>query len=106
MVEVRKEEPSDAAIGLVAGRMAVRERPTAVLADLMVGSRARIVAVDGDAILADRLRELGFCAGTEISLERRAPLGDPVVYRLRGTRIALRRSEAGLIKVRELGDAG
>ena len=33
---------------------------------------------------------------------RRAPLGDPVEYELRGCRICLRRSEAERIRVRAL----
>jgi len=31
---------------------------------------------------------------------RNAPLGDPVIYELRGTQLCLRRSEARLVQVR------
>ena len=44
--------------------------------------------------------DLGFCVGTPVRAVRRAPLGDPCLYELRGYRIALRRGEARWIRVR------
>lgn len=44
-----------------------------------------------------RLEALGFVEGTRVEILRRAPLGDPTEYALRGTRISLRRTEAALI---------
>ena len=52
-----------------------------------------------DRDLGKLLADLGFCPGTRVRVVRRAPLGDPVLYELRGYRIALRRSEARLIRV-------
>lgn len=69
------------------------------LADLPVGGRAIVrglAKIDGSA---RRLCELGFCPGTTVVFERRAPLGDPLVFRVRGTRIALRRHDARLIEI-------
>jgi Fe2+ transport system protein FeoA len=51
-----------------------------------------------------RLADLGFCPGTHVRVVRRAPLGDPVLYELRGYRIALRRTESARIRVRPDGD--
>lgn len=53
----------------------------------------------GDAI-ARRLVDLGFRPGTEVLVERVAPLGDPVQYRLHGYRLALRKAEARRVLVR------
>ncbi len=50
-----------------------------------------------------RLLDLGFVPETRIRVVRRAPLGDPVLYDLRGTRLCLRRSEAAIIRVRPDG---
>ena len=47
-----------------------------------------------------RFEDLGLLPETPIRRERRAPLGDPVVFRVRGTLLCLRRSEACLIRVR------
>ncbi|MAE76940.1 MAG: hypothetical protein CMJ85_08745 [Planctomycetes bacterium] len=69
------------------------------LADLPELGFAIIRGSPGDAPLQARLRELGLCAGTDVEFERRAPLGDPMVVRFRGTRLCLRRAEAALIEV-------
>ena len=63
------------------------------------GEEGEVRELLADAALATRLADLGFCPGTRVRVVRRAPLGDPVLYELRGYRIALRRSEARLIRV-------
>jgi ferrous iron transport protein A len=61
-----------------------------------------VVDVRGGDPIGQRLLDLGFIPGTEVRVLKRAPLGDPVVYHLRGTRLCLRRSEADRIRVRPL----
>ncbi|MCB0980573.1 MAG: ferrous iron transport protein A [Ilumatobacter sp.] len=46
-----------------------------------------------------RLEDLGIVAGTEILVERRAPLGDPTVYEVRRARLAVRRGDAQFVRV-------
>lgn len=73
------------------------------LSDLPVGAEAIVVSVDlGEDGQGRRLKEIGFCAGTKVRVERRAPLGDPTVYEVRSTRLALRRVGARLIEVEPL----
>ena len=69
------------------------------LADLAPGSTARVAVVDAQSPIGRRLLDLGFVPGTPVRVLRRAPLGDPVEYELRGTRLCLRRSEALRIQV-------
>ena len=47
---------------------------------------------------------MGFLPDTPVSLIRRAPMGDPGIYELRGYQLCLRRSEASRIRVRRLED--
>ena len=68
------------------------------LADLRPGAAARVASVDPCPI-GRRLLDLGFVPGTGVQVVRRAPLGDPVEYELRGYRVCLRRSEALRIRV-------
>ena len=49
---------------------------------------------------ASGLARLGLGPGTEILCLRRTPLGEPTVYRFRGTDVALRRREAAGVQVR------
>ena len=73
--------------------------PATTLDRLPVGASASVVDVDATAALAERLEDLGFVPGTRVTVRRRAPLGDPRVYELRGTQLCLRRSEAARIRV-------
>lgn len=68
------------------------------LSEVAVGSTAIVSAVHGGG-RARRLEDLGFLPGTVVHVERRAPLGDPVVYELRGVRVAMRRADAALVEV-------
>lgn len=70
------------------------------LSQLPVGSHAVIRSVDsGSDGQGRRLVEIGFVPGTVVRVERRAPLGDPTVFELRSTRLALRREGAELVEV-------
>jgi ferrous iron transport protein A len=65
-----------------------------------------IERVEVNSGIGRRLLDLGFIPKTPIAVLRRAPLGDPVSYELRGYRICLRREEAEQILVRPEAPAG
>ena len=75
------------------------------LSRLAPGQSAEIKAVDGASPIGRRLLELGFRPGTQLRVIRRAPLGDPTTYELRGSRFCLRRAEAERIAVAPLASA-
>jgi len=75
------------------------DRRTRKLGELEAGSRAIVRRVSGEPGLRRRLMELGFVPGTPIKLVRRAPMGDPIELRLRGTHFSIRTSEADRIDV-------
>jgi len=79
----------------------VRVAPVS-LASLEVGVTARVVSVEDESPAGRRLQDLGFVPGTLVEVRRRAPLGDPVEFELRGTRLCLRRREAARIRVRRV----
>jgi len=72
------------------------------LADAGDSSLVRITEVSGAGAVAWRLREVGFCSGAEVRFVRRAPLGDPAMYEIRGALLSLRRNEARRIRVRRI----
>ena len=49
--------------------------PHLTLADLPRILVGRVLGVDGTSKFSERLRELGFCCGTEVRFERQAPFG-------------------------------
>lgn len=80
-------------------------RPEAVeavlpLADLAPGQAGVVAHVDASDRIGRRLLDLGFVPQTHVLVVRRAPLGDPCEYELRGTRLCLRGSEARRVLVR------
>ncbi len=68
---------------------------------LQRGERAKVLGLVPACRGAERRRllDLGFVAGTPVEIEITSPMGDPVGYRVRGTVIALRREQAGLIRI-------
>ena len=74
----------------------------ASLAALPVGGRGLIAHVRAGDAVGERLLDLGLVPGTPVLVLRRAPLGDPSVYELRGYQLCLRRSEAERVHVRRI----
>jgi ferrous iron transport protein A len=72
-----------------------------VLAQLAPGRRATVVGTlpQATSVIASRLGQLGFRATAQVDVIRRAPLGDPTIYRIQDTELCLRRREAQLIVV-------
>jgi ferrous iron transport protein A len=75
--------------------------PVIALAQLPPGTRATVVGTVAQAnpMVANRLGQLGFRAKARVDVIRRAPLGDPTIYRVQDTELCLRRREAQLIEV-------
>lgn len=74
---------------------------TVVLAELVPGQQATIVGVapHADSAVASRLWQLGFRPSARVAVIRRAPLGDPTIYRVQDTELCIRGREARLIQV-------
>lgn len=64
------------------------------LSRLEPGQRAAIVRIGGNGQVRRRYLEMGFVRGEEVRVERVAPLGDPVEYRVKGYHLSLRRADA------------
>ena len=62
-------------------------------------STFRIERLDGPVQDCDRLLDLGLTPGEEVVVTHTAPLGDPLVIRIRGASLALRKREAAWIWV-------
>ncbi len=58
-----------------------------------------IAAIKADGELGRRIRDMGLVPGTEIKIQGRAPLYDPVAIRLHCFTLTLRNSEADFIEV-------
>jgi len=72
------------------------------LDELPMGSRVRVVEIEGSGKHQRRMLDMGFVPGSEVTVIRKAPLGDPIEYRVKGTAVALRQKDARSILVEEL----
>jgi Fe2+ transport system protein FeoA len=74
------------------------------LSDLQIGQKALIKKIEINGLNRRRFFDLGFIAGTEVSVAFVSPLADPIAYNIRGTVIALRNEEAHKINIELISD--
>jgi ferrous iron transport protein A len=73
----------------------MKVRQTGIISSVKVGG-----------VLGQRLREMGLVPGTEITIQGRAPLYDPVALRVMGGTLTLRNNEADHIMVEVAEETG
>ena len=74
------------------------------LSELREGQTASIVSIQGEGPFRRRLLEMGFLRGTEVYVEKYAPLKDPIELILKGYHVSLRVNEAAHIQVENARD--
>ena len=72
------------------------------LNELKVGESAVITAVGGEGALRCRLLYMGLIPHTRVTLQKVAPMGDPMELLLRGYSLTLRKEDARSITVEEV----
>jgi len=83
----------------LSGNSGLTETIPATLVDLRRGDAAILDRIDLPGDDARRLMELGFLPGTRVTAGLSAPGGDPRVFQVDGSEIALRRETAKLLRV-------
>ena len=66
---------------------------------LGVGCHGTVTSIGGDPDVRRRLLEMGFCNSTTVEVVRRAPLGDPIEFKLRGYCLSLRKEQAQFVQI-------
>lgn len=74
------------------------------LSDLNTGQTAVITKILGHGAFRKRVMEMGFVRGREVTVALKAPLSDPIKYKIMDYEVSLRRSEANLIEVEPIVD--
>ncbi|MBQ5442710.1 MAG: ferrous iron transport protein A, partial [Oscillospiraceae bacterium] len=64
------------------------------LNELKPGQSARISRVGGEGALRQHFLDMGVIPGTEVSMIKLAPMGDPMELRIRGYELTLRLADA------------
>ncbi|MBR5523212.1 MAG: ferrous iron transport protein A [Akkermansia sp.] len=63
------------------------------------GQTVRVARVAGAGPLRQRILDMGLTKGTEVTVRKVAPLGDPLEVTVRGYELTLRKAEAGRIEL-------
>lgn len=67
---------------------------------LKSGQSGHVVRVVGCPAIKGRIIDMGIVPGTEIKVQKFAPLGDPMEIKVKKFNLSLRKSEASLIEVK------
>ncbi len=73
-----------------------------LLSEMKEGQTGIIVRVEGNGALRRRVLEMGLTKGSEIYVEKYAPMKDPIELIIKGYHISLRVEEAANITVDKL----
>lgn len=74
------------------------------LKDLPIGKSATIVSVAGDLDLRHHLLDMGLIPGSEITMVKHAPMGDPIEVRIHSYELTLRIDDAKKITIENIHD--
>lgn len=68
------------------------------LKEAKVGQTFRVQKLTGDGAVKRRIMDMGITKGVSVSVQRVAPLGDPVEVTVRGYALSLRKADAEMIE--------
>ena len=71
---------------------------------LEVGKDAVIESVGGKGALRRHFLDMGLTPGTEVTMMKKAPMGDPIELRLRSYELTLRLADAAQIEISGIHD--
>lgn len=72
------------------------------LCDMKEGQTGTISRIGGNGVLRRRILEMGLLKGTEIYVEKYAPLRDPLELIVKGYHISMRVEEAAQITIEDV----
>ena len=74
------------------------------LKDVKIGETVRVESLKGEGSLRQHFLDMGIIPGTEVTLVKYAPMGDPMELMLHGYELTLRLEDAGKIEISRISD--
>lgn len=71
------------------------------LSELQIGDTATILSVGGEGALRQHFLDMGLIQGTEVTVVKYVPMGDPVELRIHGYELSIRLADAENIEISE-----
>ncbi len=75
----------------------------ATLKETPCGKTVSVVKLHGDGAIKRRIMDMGITKGTSIFVRKVAPLGDPLEVSVRNYELSIRKADAALIEVSDIG---
>ncbi len=69
------------------------------LNELKVGETSKVVRLNGEGAVKRRIMDMGLTKGTQVTVRKVAPLGDPIELTVRGYELSIRKDEAAKVEV-------
>lgn len=69
------------------------------LKEIAIGGSAKVVKLHGEGAVKRRIMDMGITKGTEVTIRKVAPLGDPIEITVRGYELSIRKADAEMIEV-------
>ena len=69
------------------------------LKEVKVGEVVSVVTLHGEGATKRRIMDMGITKGTQLTVRKVAPLGDPIEVNVRGYELSLRKADAAMIEV-------
>ena len=69
------------------------------LKDAKVGETVVVAKLHGEGAVKRRIMDMGVTKGTELSVRKVAPLGDPMQLNVRGYELSVRKADAEMIEL-------
>ena len=69
------------------------------LREVQPGETVKVVKLNGIGAIKRRIMDMGVTKGTELYIQKVAPLGDPVEVTIRGYELSIRKDDADMIEV-------
>lgn len=69
------------------------------LGEVKVGGSCKVLKLHGEGAVKRRIMDMGLTKGTEVSVRKVAPLGDPIELTVRGYELSIRKADAEMVEV-------
>lgn len=69
------------------------------LKNTKIGQTVTVVKLHGEGAVKRRIMDMGLTRGTKVTVQKVAPLGDPIELTVRGYQLSIRKADAEMVEV-------
>lgn len=69
------------------------------LREVSIGGTVKVKKLTGEGAIKRRIMDMGLTKGTQVTVRKVAPLGDPIEVTVRGYELSIRKADAEMVEV-------